>query len=108
MLWIGTQIINKDQLEVIHRRIEKVKIPIQIGRLPSNISSGVTFTAEQWINWTLYFSVYCLNGILSSEEMECWRHFVLAARRLCKRSVNSDDITVADALLLQFGKRIKR
>ena len=62
-------------------------------------------TADQWKNWTLYFSVYCLKGNLSSNELESWRNFVLSCQKLCKFSVTTDDIKVADALLLRFCKR---
>ena len=59
------------------------------------------------MNWTLYFSVFCLHGLLTTQQLECWRAFVLACRRLCKRSISEDDIKVADLLLLQFCKRVK-
>lgn len=36
------------------------------------------------------------------------KHFVLACRRLCKRSVSSDDVKIAYALLMQFCKRVHR
>ena len=65
------------------------------------------FTVEQWINWTVYYSVYSLYGLLTTDEMECWRHFVLACRWLCKESVTNDDVTVANSLLLMFGRRLK-
>ena len=55
--------------------------------------------------WVLYYSLYCLSGILSNEHMELWRHFVLACRLLCKPTLTSDDISLADALLLQFCRR---
>ena len=107
-LYIGSGIINRSKLDIIHKRIQSVKVPVNIGRIPSAIETGATFTAEQWMNWTLYFSVYCLHGLLSNEDMECWRHFVLACRKLSRQSISYDDITVADELLLQFGKRIKQ
>ena len=58
------------------------------------------------MNWTIYYSVFCLRGLLPNEHKECWRHFVLACRRLCRKELSMDDVTIADALLLNFGKRI--
>ena len=75
-----------------------------MGRLPSCIESGSTFTAEQWMNWTLYFSVYCLHGLLTTRQLECWCAFVLACRR---HTISNDDIKVAELLLLQFCKCVK-
>ena len=105
---IGTGILKKVHLDVIHRRIRSAQIPLDMGRLPSRIDSGSTFTAQQWMNWTLYFSVYCLYDLLNTEQIECWRAFVLACRRLCKLCISEEDIKVSDLLLNQFCKRIKR
>ena len=80
---------------------------MHIGRLSSRIDSGATFTAEQWRNWTIYFSFYCLHGLLSTSEIACWRHFVLACKKLYKRSISNNVITVADRMLLLFGKWLK-
>ena len=59
------------------------------------------------MNWTIYFSIYCLNDLIPKNLVECWRHFVLACCRLCKFQLSQDDLSVADALLLQFCKRVK-
>lgn len=66
---------------------------------------GCFLTANQWKNWTIYFSIYCLQDLLPPPQLECWRHLVLACRRICKFSVTEEDITIADGLLLRFCKR---
>lgn len=105
---IGMGNLSKAELDVVHKRISITQVPLYMGRLPSRIDSGSTFTAQQWMNWTLYFSVFCLHGLLTTEQIECWRAFVLACRRLCKHSISVEDIKVADLLLIQFCKRVKR
>lgn len=80
-------------------------VPTGLGRLPVSIEVGCFLTADQWENWTIYFSMYCLGDLLPQPQLECWRHFVLACRRLCKYSVTDNDITLADALLLKFCKQ---
>ena len=107
-LWISNNVLSASQLEIIHTRMVKLTFPVDIGRLPAKLDSGATFTAEQWLNWTIYYSVYCIHGLLSTDETECWRHFVLACRRLCSQIIRLDDVTIADALLLHFCERIKR
>ena len=49
--------------------------------------------------------VSCFVDILPRTQLECWRKFVLACRRLVQYSLSSDDITIADGLLLKFCKR---
>ena len=58
--------------------------PSDIGRIPHKIRSGFSsFTADQWKNWVMYFSLLSLHDILEGDPLECWRHFVLACRVLC-------------------------
>ena len=45
---------------------------------------------------------------LPTEHLECWRHFVLACRLLCKHKLSLTKIELADILLLQFCKRVQQ
>ena len=104
---IGRGILNKAALETIKSRLRSATVPSGLGRLPTSINTGTFLTAEQWMNWTLYFSIYCLHDLIRKDYIECWRHFVLASSKLCQYSVTQDDLSVADALLLRFCKRVK-
>jgi len=101
-------VLSASHLDIIHQRLKCFQLPVNIGRIPSRIESGATFTAQQWLNWTIYFSIYCLYNLLSVDEIEFWRHYVLACRIPCKKELTQDDITVADTLLLRFCKRVRR
>ena len=46
--------------------------------------------------------------IQPNDHLECWRHYVLACRLLCKHSLNDIDVCLADSLLMQFCKRFER
>lgn len=65
-----------------------------------------SLTAEQWMIWVNYYSLFCLYDIITKEHIECWRHFVLASRLLCKQGLKKD-VELADALLLQFCRRFQ-
>ena len=58
--------------------------------------------------WIILYSIPALFGILPTEHLECWRHFVLACRVLCQQSLSRVHIDLADALLMQFCKRVER
>ena len=107
-LWRNNGIIDRDAIKVINDRISKLNVPsnVRFSRLPSPIESA-TLTAEQWMIWVNYYSLFCLHELLSPEQFECWRHFVLASRLLSRHSVSKDDITLADAMLLQFCRRFQ-
>lgn len=46
--------------------------------------------------------------IIPEEDFECWRHFVLASRLLCKKKITVSELKTADALLLRFCQRYQR
>lgn len=105
---IGRGLLQKNELDVIQARLSRAVVPAGLGRLPTSVSVGTFLTAEQWKNWTIYFSIYCLYDLLPEDDLECWRHFVLACCRLCQYSLSCTDVSIADALLLHFCKRFKR
>ena len=81
---IDKEILSHHDLEILQQRIDSVSVPSDIGRIPTKIvSSFYQFTADQYKNWMIHYSIICLHGLLSSEYIECWRHFVLACRLLC-------------------------
>ena len=52
--------------------------------------------AEQWKNWTVIYSIYCLKGILPDEHLKCWQTFVLACKYLCQSVISGTDLDIAD------------
>ena len=104
-IWIGRKILTSTELSKVEEKLSCAVAPAGLGRLPISIDFGHFLTADQWKNWTLYFSLLCLGNILSRPHLECWRKFVLACRRLCRYSVTNDDIKIADELLLRFCRQ---
>ena len=104
-LWIGQNILDQSALSIIEERLKSTIVPPGLGRLSVSIRSGTFLTADQWKNWTIYFSLYCLGDLLPQPQIECWRRFVLACRRLVKYTITNDDICIADGLLLRFCRK---
>ena len=87
---------------------EEMEVPSNIGRLPKKISSNYgSYTAEQWKNWTLIYSVFALKNIIGENHFQCWQSFVLACRYLC-RTITMQDLNSADFLLLKFCKQFEQ
>ena len=57
--WIEIDILTVEKLAEIDQKIVNTQIPLDYGSLPTkNISSNYGgFTAEQWKNWTLIYSL---------------------------------------------------
>lgn len=106
---VGKQILQEESFSIIQNRIDALVVPSDIGRIPHKImSSFYNLTADQYKNWVVHYSIICLHGMLPPDALECWRHFVLACRLLCKSELKQDDVTIADALILQFCCRTER
>ena len=89
--------------------MNKIMSPQDIGWIPQKIASNFGgFTGNQWKNWTELFSLIVLGDVLTNEDLECWRHFVLASRLLSKPTLTNDDLLLADALLMEFCRRCVR
>ena len=108
-IWIEKGIISEKDFEQIQQRVDTTIVPAGIGRIPLKFLSGFSsFTAEQWKNWVTLFSLISLQNCLRGDDLECWRHFVLACRILTKYEITANDIVIGDALLVQFCKRTER
>lgn len=83
-------------------------VPSDIGRIPYKIATGFSgVPADQTKNWITIFSIPAIYSIHPCPHFECWRHSVLACRFLCKKSLSATDISLSDALLLQFCNRVR-
>lgn len=103
--WIEDAIITKEGLQTIEARIEEVSSLSDIGRLPGNIKSNFGgYTAAQWKNFVVLFSMYALKDVLPEQLLHYWQSFVLALRLLCRPCINRTDLMVTDCKLLHFLK----
>ena len=108
-LWLQLDLVTKQEFQSLQRTVDAMVVPSDVGRVPRKIETGFSgFTADQFKNWITVYSIPALHGLLPSEHLECWRHFVLACRILCQNSLSFDDVTLADALLLAFCRRVER
>ena len=73
-IWTELGFLTESQDEEIQKKVDSFYTPDDIGRIPSKISSGFSrLTADQWRNWTLIFSLYCLKDILPYTHYNCWQ-----------------------------------
>ena len=102
-LWVEKGTLSLDQLKLIQKRVDNCKALAGIGRIPRKIATTFGgFTAEQWKNWVILYSMYALRGILPQEHYRCWQTYVLACFHICRRAITDTDITKADLLLINF------
>ena len=106
-VWIDKGWLTKQHFKTIQQFADSLVVPSDVGRIPSKIESGFSsFKADQFKSWILTYSIPALYNLLPIRHLECWRHFVLACRILCKQSWTTTELDVAD-LLLKFCKRVE-
>ena len=102
-LWKSCDFITDFQLQNIQEKVDSFITPSDIGRIPGKIASNYSgFTAEQWRNWTLIYSLPSLKDILPHRHYDCWLLFVKSTQLLCQRSITLQELDKADALLMEF------
>lgn len=103
-LW-AENLFCKEQMKELSRKIDELNTATSIGRIPRKIGTNYgSYTAEEWKNWTLTFSMYmyALHGILPDNHLRIWERFVMACRILCQPVISKEEIMKADALLVNF------
>lgn len=106
-IWIEKDLISKENMKATQSRVDSIRVPIDIGRIPRKIASSFSgFTAEQWKNWVVAYSLFALRSILPQEHYVCWQAFVLSCFFLCRREISQVELKKAD-LLLKFCKNVE-
>ena len=71
-IWQSLEILKKSHFQHIQEIVDAMKVPSDVGRIPRKISSGFSgFTADQFKNWVLIYSIPALFNFLSKEHIEC-------------------------------------
>lgn len=105
-IWMDKNILSRNNLLEIEILVNKFHMPSDIGRLPTNISSGYGgFTANQWRRWITIYSPVVLKSMLPRDHLQCWLLYVRACNILCSRFIQITDVNTADLLLLQFCRK---
>ena len=73
----------KQDIQAKEKRITEFDVGIGLERLTHKISAMYgCYTAPQWKNWMLFYSLFVLDVLLLEEHMQCWQAFVLACKFL--------------------------
>ena len=108
-VWKELGILTEEKLQLLDQKLTNIRAAADVGKLPTKLVSAYSsFTADEFKNWTILFSVYGLKDILADQHLECWRKFVLACRIICSRVITQTDIRMADMLFVEFCRTFER
>lgn len=106
--WKKTELLKDKHFEILQSRVDSITPPPGIGRIPRKIGAAFSsFTADEWKNWTLLYSVYSLHGVIPDDDYQCWLIFVDACRHLCQLTITRNDVELAHKKVIQFCKRFQ-
>lgn len=101
-VWIDLNLLSSSNFKDIQDRVDSFFTPEDVGCIRTKIASG--FSADEWHNWTIIFSLSCLKDILPHNHYNCWQLFVKACYLLCRCTIILDQLHTAD----QFCKSFKQ
>lgn len=104
-VWKELGFLSSSNFTEIQSLVDSFVAPSDIGRIPLKIASGFSdFTADQWRNWIIYYSLPSLKSHLPVQHYNVWLLFVKACHLFCRRTISMADVEEADRLILQFCK----
>ena len=107
-IWKENNILEPHYFNEIQERFNKAIVPSDLGKLSTEIESAFDgFKADEWKNFILIFSIYAIKGILPLSHLECYRYFVIACQYICNRTINTNNLHIADSYLMKFYKNLK-
>ena len=84
-VWLSNGLLSVQDFSNIQEKVDSFKTPPDIGCIPYKINSKFSgLKADQWKNWTLYFSLYSLKGVLPHRDYDCWLMFVKVCSKFAK------------------------
>ena len=104
-VWLDPEkpLLDKNTLQQIQEKMDKLKVPSSVGRMPKKIQkSHGGFTADQWKSFTVLFSIHALWNVLPRSDLEVWRNFVMACSCLCSTVLTETRALLAQSYLLKF------
>ena len=108
-IWKEKGMLSPEIFDKTQALVDRFVVPPDVGIIPHKISSGfASFTADQWKNWTILFSLVALKDILPSRHYECWSLFVQACNLTCSKALSEESVTALDQLLVGFCQRFEQ
>ena len=107
-VWKNNNTLSPQAMFKIQEVVDSIEVPSNIGRIPSKIASGFAdFTADQWKNWILVYSLVALKNRLPDPDFTCWAKFVNACRLLCAPVITSNAISQAHDLIVEYCRKFE-
>src|SRR6266498_2519036 len=109
-LWIENNKITKHDLEKMEKRAKNIKLPTDLGRLPSKVATRDRFsgfTADQWKSFILIYAIPLMWDLLDEPDRKILGNFVRACTLLVCRIIDDKILSEAHEHLLKVAMLIE-
>ncbi|CAI2195524.1 15763_t:CDS:2, partial [Funneliformis geosporum] len=110
-LWIEENKLITADLTVMQKRVDKIQVPTDIGRLSRRINIGEgfsSFSADQWKTFILIYATTTTWDLLEEADQKILANFIRACSILVCRLVSKNDLIEAHQRLIVMVKEIER
>ena len=71
-IWKEKGVLQTNQFVQLQNKVDMITTPTGIGRIPRKLECNFSsFTADEWKNWILIFSVHSLKGVVDEQHYKC-------------------------------------
>ncbi len=102
VVWVDLNLISLQHIAKIDALMKEVSKCKEIGRSTKSMPTHKSMKAEEWKNWVLLFSLYCLKDILPKRDFNLWQIFVRACKFLLNTSISLGEVNDAHKLLTLY------
>ena len=99
---VEKNLIDEEKFAKIEQLMEGICKVKEVGRVAKSMRYHKSLKAEEWKNWVLIFSLFCLKDILPKRIFNMWQIFVRACKLLVQTSISRQEIEDAHRLLLLY------
>src|SRR5213083_657262 len=110
-LWIGEGILNRENLKIMQKRADMIKITSDLGRRPVRIATGdgfSNFTADMWKTFIMIYAIPITWDLLEEIDQKILAYFVRACKILTSRELQKRELNEAFTRLLKMNKLIEQ
>lgn len=101
-VWIEKGILSDKDIDDIDKLSNEMGKMSEQGRTTKSLKLYKTMKAEEWKNWVLVYSLFCLKDVLDKRHFNLWQVYVRACRLLLSTSISTSQLTDAHQLLWLF------
>ena len=103
--WKEKGVLSHNKFKLLQEKVDSIIPPSKIGRIPRKVESGfASFTADEWKNWIVLYSIYALHGIIEEQHFKCWCLLVESCSILLEPVLSRSQIEEAHGYLINFCK----